>query len=232
MTSNLLPDPTLLFRFKIDVHRLPLVKNLDDLSAWKLLDSHQIPPLGQFNSCCLPIQARIGWNPQGLFFAFGLGLWSHNTNRTPLPFQANISVNSRYDSSVLRENEFCSGFHFHIEKRPVGKGVGHGIGSELEVLRIMTRARNNKPIPTDESQNESLRGWIQTSAMELSAWIFIGAPHIPGYRPEEFPDIGLNYDLVVFDPETYGSVYHWHMAHSFAGNTKSNPSLWSQCRLV
>jgi hypothetical protein len=232
MTSSLLPDPTLLFRFKINVYRMPLVKNLEDLTAWRLVDEHRIPPLGQFNSGCLPIQARIGWNPQGLFFAFSLGLWSHYTQRTPIPFQANMSVNSRYDSSVLRENEFCSGFHFHIEKREVGNAIENGVQSELEVLRVMSRVGGNKPMPVDESRKESLRGWIRTTAKELSAWIHIGASEIPGYRPEEFPDIGLNYDLAAFDPATYGSVFHWHLVHSFAGNSRSNPSLWTQCRLV
>ena len=56
MFSNLLPDPTLLFRFKIDVHRLPRIQDVQDVTTWGLNDLHQLPPIGQFNCGAGPME--------------------------------------------------------------------------------------------------------------------------------------------------------------------------------
>ena len=231
MFSNLLPDPTLLFRFKIDVHRLPRIQDVQDVTTWGLNDLHQLPPIGQFNCGAGPMRTKLGWNPQGLFIAWNVRHSSHILEPNPWSFQANISVNSRYDSSVLRENEFCSGFHFYKDRGAYGKRVRPGGEKELTELQVGVRGKPSTGLPTEGAEHGLSRGWMQPFEDGLSAWFFIDAHRMPGYRPEEFPDIGLNYNLMVVDSESSGCAFHWFMVHA-SGNPHGNPSLWTQCRLV
>jgi hypothetical protein len=177
------------------------------------------------------MQTKLGWNPQGLFIALHVGHKSRSLEPNPWSFQANISVNSRYDNSVLRENEFCSGFQFYKDRGALGKRVHSGGERELTDLRVAVRGKPGTGLPTEDSGIGSSRGWMQAFEDGLSAWFFIDSLRMPGYRPEEFPDIGLNYNLMVVESESSGCAFHWYMVHS-SGNPNGNPSLWTQCRLV
>ena len=55
---------------------------------------------------------------------------------------------------------------------------------------------------------------------------------MPGYRPEEFPDIGLDFEIIIMDVERNLPADYWAMAHGIGSGNRNNPSLWTQCHLV
>jgi hypothetical protein len=66
----------------------------------------------------------------------------------------------------------------------------------------------------------------------MTLWHHIGADMMPGYRPEEFPDIGLDFEIIIMDVERNLPADYWAMAHGIGSGNRNNPSLWTQCHLV
>ena len=119
MFSDIFPDPALLFRFKIAVHRLPDIENLADFDHWGFETRHQMPPIDRLGGQHTPILAKIGWNPQGLFLEIGVDLLARKKEILGIyVMQLILKVNSRYNPGLLRENEFCSIRESDSEKPP------------------------------------------------------------------------------------------------------------------
>ena len=142
-----------------------------------------------------------------------------------------LKVNSRYNPGLLRENEFCSSFQFLIDDRPKSKLLPEGpLGAERLIAEKLGGA---KRLDTQEAPTGSLlMGWFRPTDTGLNLWLHIGTEMMQGYRPEEFPDIGLNFASGRVSSYAYGDVIEPNMVYAQKTGAGANPSLWTQCRLV
>lgn len=232
MFSDIFPDPALLFRFKIAVHRLPDIENLADFDHWGFETRHQMPPIDRLGGQHTPILAKIGWNPQGIFLEIGVDLLARKKQIVGIyGMQLILKVNSRYNPSLLRENEFCSSFQFLIDDRLKSNMFPDGpLGAQRLIAEKLGVA---KRLDTQEDPTGSLLiGWFRPTDTGLNLWLHIGSEMMQGYRPEEFPDIGLNFASGRVSSYAYGDVIEPNMVYAQKTGAGANPSLWTQCRLV
>lgn len=231
MFNELLPDPACLFRFKFDLHRMASVGQAMDVQTWGFEDKHQIPLIEFIDRYCGSIKTKIGWMPQGLFFKFELDSLRKSLDRLPIHLYITLSVNSRYNSSILRENEFCSSFAFGRSK-PVLFSRWNTDQYDLEPLTAFTKTHSDRKGSSVQAGSKSVIGWVRASHNSMTLWHQIGADMMPGYRPEEFPDIGLDFEIIIMDVERNLPADYWAMAHGIGSGNRNNPSLWTQCHLV
>jgi hypothetical protein len=240
MLNELLPDPAALFRFKIDVHRLPTVDKVQDVLRWGLEEKHLLPMINCAAVPPRPIKIKMGWNLQGLFIESQIELGRQSSAYESLDYRALASVNSRYDPSILREGEHCATFLF-LRDKPVGSlPFLDNDPSKVEALSV---SRSGSPANTPSQQNPSgfdLVGKVKHEGDRFDSWHFIGAAAMRGYRPEEFPEIGLHLEFnLIPDTPPDGSnqvamngLLLFHLDHSHKSGARSNPSLWTHCRLI
>ncbi len=114
MFSEIFPDPTLMFRFKIDVQRLQNeVLDFSDIDHWGLNSTHRMPPIAQLGTQQPPIEAKIAWNQQGLFLQIDMGVSDgYPVDLSQRSHSVELMVNTRYNRKILRENAFCASFSF------------------------------------------------------------------------------------------------------------------------
>lgn len=232
MHSEIFPDPNLLFRFKIDMLRLADIESIADVHAWGLTDQHRMPPIDRFSISHSPLPVQFGWNPQGLFLRFEIDpTLSAHVATGPSRLQIVVEVNSRYNPNLLRENEFCSSFAFISDSLNPWDSPALG-DAGVQSMFATKRGTERKPVASSEQSPKSLSGWLRPELSRLTSWIHIGADSMPGYRPEEFPDIALNFDVALVASSMSGPVITWNMVYSYKAGARGNPSLWPHCRLV
>jgi len=231
MYNDLLPDPACLFRFKIELHRVNTIDQVSDFQSWGLEDKHQLPPIGLKKEPSGSIKTKMGWNPQGLFFEFQLGSLRRPLDYLSAAIYNQIAINSRFNSTILRENEFCSTFNFSRNRPNKFDSPGKEV-IPLERLHAYTYLKASRHPEAVEMSNTSVLGWVQAASTELTIWQHIGASMIHGYRPEEFPDIGIDFDLALTTFDRNAMPHRWVMCHGSDSGKRNNPSLWSHCHLV
>lgn len=232
MYTEIFPDPTALFRFKIDLQRLGLVDSVSDVEQWGFESKHQLPPIGLFSESYNPYIAKLAWNPQGLFLQIDLDLSGRNrASSRPYEFRVSLMVNSRFNPNILRANEFCTKFIFSRNLR--SRSSPPQLDSSGNELLLCTNQEDTKAIlARDIAATEPNFGSVRSSTKGLTFWLHLASPAMNGYRPDEFPDIGLHFDVVAVDPDYQGSPMVWNMVHSYQIAPRNNPSLWTHCRLV
>jgi len=232
MFSEIFPDPNLMFRFKIDLQRLAKMDSITAFDDWRFEDQHRMPPIDRFTFNRSPLPVHLGWNPQGLFFQFlfsGIPPIEHFIRSNRLRIR--VGVNSRYNPNLLRENEFCTSFIFICPGPNVPQlSTDRSRGVEpMFVIKPGAASKSSEPVGVDP---RSAGGWIRSESEGIACWIFIGAESMQGYRPEEFPDIGLFFDACWIESDIDGRGDVWSMVYSYNDSSRGNPSLWPQCRLV
>ena len=231
MFDNLLPDPACLFRFKIELHRLNTIDQVSDFQSWGLEDKHQLPPIGLKKEFSGSIKTKMGWNPQGLFFEFQLGSLRRPLDYLSAAIYTQIAINSRFNSTILRENEFCSTFNFSRNRPNNFDSPGKEV-IPLERLHAYIYLKASRHPEAVEMSNTSVLGWVQAASTELTIWHHIGTSMIHGYRPEEFPDIGIDFDVALTTFDRNAMPHRWVMCHGSDSGKRNNPSLWTHCHLV
>jgi hypothetical protein len=231
MFDDLLPSPACLFRFKIDLHRLKVIDQVSDFQSWGLEDKHQLPPIGLKKEPGGSITTKIGWNPQGLFFEFHLGSLRQKLDRIYPAFYIQLSINSRFNSSILRENEFCSTFNFTRVR--AGRAALPSIEViPLERLHASVTSQSNRRPEEVGTASDTVMGWVRASSTNVTLWHHIATGLMHGFRPEEFPDIGIDFQVGMADLDRTIEANCWSMCYESNSGVRTNPSLWTHCHLV
>ena len=221
-----------MFRFKIDLQRLSSVDTIADVDQWGLESKHHLPSIDLFSQSYNPYIAKIGWNPQGLFLQIELDLSGRKRSSSrPYELQVTLLVNSRFDPSILRENEFCSRFVFLKTHRSTIDFKQLDLSGN-ERLRCSSMEDSFIKNLQNKTNTEPVFCSFRSSSKGLTFWIHLAGAVLNGYRPEEFPEIGLHFDVMVVDPDFQGNPMIWNMVYSYQITPRGNPSLWTHCRLV
>lgn len=232
MFSEIFPDPNLMFRFKIDLQRLAKMDSVTAFEDWRFEDQHRMPPIDRFSLSSSPLPVHLGWNPQGLFFQFQFRDSSPvDPFFRPSRLWVRVGINSRYNPNLLRENEFCSSFIFICDAPKSSQRFADNSLS-VEPMFVTKPGADRKSPASVGVDPRYVGGWIRPETQGIACWIFIGAESMQGYRPEEFPDIGLYFDASLVDTGIDGPGNTWNMVYSYNASSRGNPSLWPQCRLV
>lgn len=210
-------DPTLLFRFEIDLFRYPLAFKKDGLS---LPDNCEIPHFGALSGAPTIGQLRMAWDETGIGFSLKV------TGKKQLPWCRDsrlgesdglrLFIDTRNSSKARRANRFCHYFVFS----PIGGGTRRDqpIAGWLPLEQAREVSRPAEPSALLVASRMNRDGY------DLSGLIPAGA--MTGFDPVEAPRIGFFYQIA--DREIGWQTYS--VTSDFP--VMVDPSLWGDVRLV
>ncbi|MCY3004458.1 MAG: hypothetical protein NTV29_00610 [Planctomycetota bacterium] len=237
MFSDIFPDPTMLFRFKIDVQRLQnQVVDFADVDRWGLDSRHRMPPIERLGAEQTPIEAKLAWNEQGLFLQIEMTICDgYPVDLSERNHSVGLMVNTRYNRKIQKENAFCSTFNFFRE--PTFRRTWYAdpkSNAERLIAGVLSPRQYREQ--TEDPNQAAIVGWARASTNTLTSWIRISPQVLHEYRPDEFPDIGLYFrcrvSLPYVAPGQLGLRHEASMVHRQKLSERESPSLYTHCRLI
>ena len=210
-------DPTLLFRFEVELRRA----NLDWTSkGLKLDEKHRMPCFGALDGRKVFADVRLAWSDDGI----GLHVAVNGKRQVPWCRETRLDesdgfhlwIDTRCSPNIHRATQYCHRFLF----MPAGGGPRRE--RPVAGLVEINRSRSNpKPVPADKF---SIKAFPRHDGYELCG--LIPSDALTGFEPHQQPRIGLSY--AVIDRElgwqTLGTGPQYPITE--------DPSLWGEAVLV
>jgi len=237
MFSEIFPDPSMLFRFKIDIQRLQnQVVDFSDVDHWGLNSTYRMPPIEQLSGQEHPIDARLAWNEQGLFLQIDMTVNDgYPINLSQRSHTVDVMVNTRYNRKIQRENAFCASFSFF--RTPFFRRTRYA-DPKSGAQRMLANVKSPRPHQdqTEDPNQAAIVGWARAWDSGLTSWVRISPQAMHEFRPDEFPDIGLYFRSTIshYDDPTANRKPHQEssMVHRQKISDRDIPSLYTHCRLI
>ncbi|QDT59574.1 hypothetical protein SV7mr_20830 [Stieleria bergensis] len=210
-------DPTMLFRFEIDIRSCDAVWSTKGIC---LDESYRIPTFGSLADRQVFADLRLGWSEKGLAFFLSVRgkkqlPWCRET-RLEESDGLRLWIDTRCSPSIHRATKYCQQFAF------LPSGTGPGRQRPVATMVNIPRALSTpKPAPPDRL---SIRATAKQDGYELSG--FIAAQALTGYDPTQQPRVSLHYQVNdrEFGLQTLGLADDYPV--------DSDPALWSEANLI